>query len=329
MSLSKTSFKLPPVTTRDNGHTRKVGFELEFSGLDLDSASAVLVRLFGGTLENQSAAKNVLHVPELGDFQIELDWHFLKQMAEQTEQTQQNGDWIDLLADAANLLVPVEIVCPPIPLTGLDVLNPMVIDMREAGAVGTEESFLAAYGVHINTELPDLSAQTLFSYLRAFSLLQWWLVDAHQVDLARKISPYVDLYPESYLETLFSQPSPTLNQIFTDYLEFNASRNRALDMLPLLSHINDDGVRRIVDDPKIQSRPAFHYRLPNCHIDRENWSLCDPWSNWLIVEELAQRRDSLDMLSERFIESSSPLIGVNRNEWVEYIDRWLKNNGLG
>ncbi|WP_036300121.1 amidoligase family protein [Methylomarinum vadi] len=328
MPKSAIHFKPPSIINKDDGTPRKVGYELEFSGLDLEQAGKVLRDALGGNLRQLSAAESELTVDELGVFHIELDWNFLKRKAEENEQKEENGEWIDLLAEAANSLVPMEIVCPPIAINDLQALTPMVVGLRQAGAVGTEESLLAAYGVHINTELPSLDAETLRAYLRAFSLLQWWLVDAHDVDVARKMSPYIDLYPEAYLKKLFTEPQPTLAQIFADYLEHNASRNRALDMLPLFAHIDQEALRRVVDDPKIQARPTFHYRLPNCHIEQEDWSLADSWNTWWIVEQLAQRRDDLENLCNNYLQASRPLIGVNRQEWVEFIDQWLKKHVL-
>lgn len=329
MTDNKTNFKLPRRLCKDDGSPRKVGFELEFSGLELEQTLATLKQALGGKGEQKSAAECSLHVESVGRFNIELDWDYLKRKAEEDEQAQQNGEWVELLAEAANLLVPMEIACPPIPITELDTLLPMVDALRKNGAVGTEESLLAAYGVHINAEIPALDAKTLFDYLRAFALLQWWLVDAHAVDVTRKMSPYIDLYPEAYLNKLLSTPQTSMTQIFADYLEHNASRNRALDLLPLLVHIDKDKVRRAVDDPKIQARPAFHYRLPNCHIERDDWSLTDSWNNWWIVEQLADRSCDLDALSQAFLQAANPLIGVNRSDWVAYIDQWLKENGLG
>lgn len=328
MSKPIVQFKPPPSIYKDDGTLRKVGFELEFSGLDLEQAGKVLRDALGGNLKQLSAAESELSVDKLGSFHIELDWNYLKRKAEENEHNAENGEWIDLLAEAANILVPMEIVCPPIAINELQALTPMIVGLRQAGAVGTEESLLAAYGVHINTELPSIDAETIGAYLRAFSLLQWWLVDAHDVDVARKMSPYIDLYPQAYLKKLFAEQRPTLAQIFADYLEHNASRNRALDMLPLFAHIDQEALRSVVDDPKIQARPTFHYRLPNCHIEQEDWSLADSWNTWWVVEQLAQRRDDLARLADNYLEASRPIIGVNRQEWVEFIDQWLKKHVL-
>ena len=151
---------------------------------------------------------------------------------------------------------------------------------------------------------------------------------AHEVDFARKVSPYVDLYPAAYLKQVLSRGAPSLDEIFDDYLAHNATRNRALDLLPLLAEIDEDRVRRAVDDPKIKARPAFHYRLPNCHIEREDWSLANAWNVWCVVENLAQRSDDLSDLGAAFLEADRPLIGVSRDDWVAFIDTWLKDRAL-
>lgn len=328
MSNHIVRFKSPPIIHKSDGKLRMVGFELEFSGLSLGQTSEALQISLGGDLKKKTAAEWTLHVDDLGDFNIELDWNYLKHKAEKNRQGGQTGKWVDLLTQAAPLLVPVEVVCPPIPITDLEELLPMVDALRKAGAVGTEESLLAAYGVHINPEIHRLDAETLFTYLKAFALLQWWLVDAHEVDVTRKMSPYIDPYPEAYLKQLLSRRQPSIEQIFADYLEYNASRNRALDLLPLLAHIDNAAVRRVINDPKIQARPTFHYRLPNCHIEREDWSLTDSWNTWWIVEQLAYRSNDLDGLSEAFLQAERPIIGVNREDWVEFIDRWLKDHEL-
>jgi hypothetical protein len=328
MSEDSKRFELPPRPYRDDGDPRMVGFELEFSGITLDETAAAVCSALGGTVQSETPAERTVLAEPFGEFTIELDWDYLKRKAADTDRGEPGSEWLEHLSRAAAVLVPVEVVCPPVPVTGLAALAPMVESLRAAGAVGTEESLIAAYGVHINTEIPRLDAKTLFAYLRAFALLQWWLVDAHDVDPTRKVSPYVDLYPAAYLMQVLARPDATIDDIFDDYLQHNPTRNRALDLLPLLAEIDVARVRGVVDDPKIKARPAFHYRLPNCHIERRGWSLAGAWNTWCVVERLVGRTDDMDALAAAFLAADRPLLGVSRGDWVDHIDRWLRDRGL-
>ncbi|MBN8432080.1 amidoligase family protein [Microbulbifer salipaludis] len=327
MSTEEPAFNMPPVRETASGNPRRVGFELEFSGLTLQAAANAVAQALGGELQQDSAAEMSLHHAQ-GRFNIEIDWDFLKRHASESGAKEGGESWLDLLGQVAALVVPIEVVCPPLPLDRLPMLQALVPALRDAGARGTEESLIAAYGVHINAEIPRLDAETLFGYLRAFALLQWWLVDAHKVDIARRASPYIDLYPEAYVRLLCEQKQPSMDDIFSDYLQYNASRNRALDLLPLLAEIDETRVRRAVDDPRIKPRPAFHYRLPNCQIEKPDWSLASSWNTWCAVEALAAQPELQAQLGEAFLARSQPILGVNRNQWTEFVEQWLNDHAL-
>ena len=321
------TFKTPPNHKTQNGNPRRVGFELEFSGLTLQQAAQQLQNSLGGELKQNTAAEQSLVTDKLGTFNIELDWDYLKRKAIAANDNDKGHEWVDFLQQAATGIVPMEVVCPPIAIQDLDALNVMVDGLRKAGAKGTKDSPLAAFGVHVNTEIPQLDAPTLDRYLKAFALLQWWLVDANQVDMARKLSPYVDLYPEAYLKAVLSASEPDMDTIFNTYLEHNPTRNRALDMLPMLAEIDEARVRAVVDDPKIKNRPAVHYRLPNCLIEDPDWSLANSWNIWLVVEKLAEDKESLDKLAQQFLNSSRVMLGVDRKKWEGVMQQWLSDQG--
>jgi hypothetical protein len=328
MTAQPDTFTMPPIAHKDDGCPRLVGFELEFSGLTLDETTTALQHALGGELSSHSDAEKVLSVETLGEFRVELDWDFLKRKASEEAGSEDSGDWMETLSRAAAVLVPTEVVCPPISIDNLEVLQSMVAALREAGAVGTEESLIAAYGVHINAEIPKLDAPTLSGYLKAFALLQWWLVKVHNVDTTRKVSPYIDLYSETYLRQVLSQQAASMDEIISAYLEHNATRNRALDLLPLLAEIDEDRVRRAVNDPKIKPRPTFHYRLPNCQIEKADWTLANSWNTWCVVETLASREEDLSKLGAEFLNAARPILGVSRQDWIEFVDQWLKDREL-
>lgn len=320
-----SQYQLPDILDDQNGARRTVGFELEFTGLSLKEVAAIIRKTFGGETIGETKAQEIISVDGLGNFAIELDWDFLKKEAKNYA----NSSHVGLLRDAASLIVPVEVVCPPVPISELATLDPLVSNLREAGARGTDESLVAAYGVHINTSLPGLEASTIDSYLKAFCVLQWWLVKKHAINLSRRLTPYIDIYPSSYLKKVISADSPSLQEILDSYLKHNATRNRALDMLPLFSYLDEQRVLTRVNDDRIKARPTFHYRLPNCLIADPIWSLAEPWNLWCVVEALANQPDDLNRLCGEFLEAWRPLLGVDQSHWIEKIDTWVKGKGLG
>lgn len=55
MNGPDNSFELPPTCSRDSGGERQVGFELEFSGIDLDATAAALRATLGASLKSEAA----------------------------------------------------------------------------------------------------------------------------------------------------------------------------------------------------------------------------------------------------------------------------------
>ncbi len=323
------AFKTPPLTTKQDNEVRCVGFEIEFTGLTIGKAAQILRSVFGGELEKKSAVEYVLQTPEYGKFKVELDWEFLKDAALDAKLNGDGHEWVDFLHQIALSVVPLEVVSPPFSFDQLDQLDELIPALRDAGAKGTDDSVVAAFGVHINPELPSLDVQTIHSYLKAFGLLQWWLNAAHKVNLTRKVSPYIQLYSEEYVELLIKKSYQDLDALIDDYLTHNPSRNRALDMLPLFAFIDEDRVKNVVKDSKIKQRPTFHYRMPDCLIENKHWSFAVSWNIWHLVEVLAADAKGLEFLSRRFTEMALPLVGVKRNDWVEEVNLWIKNRELG
>ncbi|PFG45312.1 putative amidoligase enzyme [Vibrio sp. ES.051] len=323
------AFKTPPLVTTETNEVRCVGFEIEFTGLTIEKVTQILHGVFGGELEKVSAVEYALETPEYGKFKVELDWEFLKNVALDAKLSNDGHEWVEFLHQIALTVVPVEIVCPPFPLGKLEKLDEIIPALRNAGAKGTDDSAVAAFGVHINPELPSLDVQTIHSYLQAFGLLQWWLCEIHNVNFTRKISPYIQLYSEEYVELLLDRTYQDINALIDDYLIHNRSRNRALDMLPLFAFINQNKVNNAVKDSKINPRPTFHYRLPDCLIENTHWSFTVSWNIWHLVEVLAADAEALEFLSSRFREMSLPLVGVSRNDWVKEVSKWIKSRELG
>lgn len=302
----------------EQGQQRKVGFELEFAGLDLKTASRALASALNGEIEQDTQAECKVRHPQFGNFKIELDWSFAKNMARRRLQEQGASEdmVMSLMTDLARQIVPLEIVCPPIPISDLHVLDAMVDGLQKAGALGTSDSLIYAFGVHINAELPAFDGETLVAYLQAYCLAQNWLIKAHEVDPVRRLTPYIDSYPKRYVERVMTYTADTsVSQIIDDYLEYNPTRNRGMDLLPLFKHIDEARVLAVVTDERVNARPTFHYRLPNCEIENPEWELSRCWNIWCVIEHLAADPDTLKSMRDQWALYYHNLINLKEEPW--------------
>ena len=328
------SFHMPPRRHTAQGNIRRAGFEFEFAGLTVEQAAGVVTDLFGGTQTAENAFRQTVSGSRYGDFRIEFDSIFLKDKR-YLSYLQQLGidiaEFIDELAledfltQTAALLVPIEIITPPVPITELDQIEQLRHALYAHQAQGTKASFFYAFGLHINTEAPDLDAATLRNYLRAFLLLQDWIKEETQVDFTRRITPYINPFPEAFINlALDLDYDPNLDQLLADYLHYNPTRNRPLDLTPILACLDKDQVMQSVQEPDlIKKRPAFHFRLPNCLIDQPSWTIAQEWNLWVTVETLAADPDKIAAMSADYLATRDPLVEFFLKDWPQRVRRWL------
>lgn len=323
---SAPQLPLPPAVRNQAGGERRVGVELEFTGLGIERIGGILRRSLGGEIHPHTPYEQSVRDTALGEFRIELDYAYLKRLGRRGDDDAP-GDLErlseDMLAAVAKRVVPFEIVSPPVPLSRLGELEPLIAGLREAGAKGTAESPIYAFGLHLNPELPALNAATVLAYLRAYAVLFDWLRRESNVDLSRRIFPYIQPWPRDYV-TLLLRPdyAPDVDALVADYLAHNPSRNRALDLLPLCAHLAPDRVAAAVDDDLVSARPTLHYRLPNCEIERPDWRLAAPWGHWLSVERLAADRERLDRACAAYREHLDGALGGLLGDWARAAEAW-------
>ena len=313
---------------RSDGETRRIGVELEYSGLDIETSAKLVQKEFGGQVERISPYESKIRDTEFGDFQVELDFSLLKQIGRHSAEKagDKPSDQIPerLLATVAEQLVPFEIVTPPLPMDRLHELEPLIDRLREMGALGTRHSAIYAFGLHLNPEIPDLKAEAVLAYLQAFACLYPWLVRVGEIDWSRRFTVYIQPFPAEYVRLIIDRDyAPGIDNLIDDYLQANPARNRALDMLPLFAHIDEKRVRAAVDDDRIKPRPALHYRLPNCEIDVRGWSLDKPWKHWLQVEHLAHDSKRLKKMCRGYGLYLDNPVRTMLKDWSKRCERWL------
>lgn len=314
---------------RDDGGVRRLGVELEMQGLDIDALSALVADHVGGEIERVSQYEHVVRGDDAGDWLVELDFAYLKQRGREAGSDDTVLGQIDeaaeeLLAAGSRMLVPMEIVTPPLPMNEIDRLEALVGRLRDAGARGTRDGIAFAFGLHLNPELPDTEPRTVTGYLKAFLCLYDWLKMRSRVDLLRRLTVYIDPFPLDYVRKVVSPDYwPGQDTLIDDYLAYNPTRNRALDMLPPFAEVDEARVRAAVDDDRIKPRPALHYRLPNCEINEPGWGIRRAWSDWLQVEHLAADEDRLAAVGAAYIEHLDKPLGRLTGDWAVAVEPWL------
>jgi hypothetical protein len=311
-----TAFELPPVIQNARGEVRKAGFELEYAGVSLEAAAVIVRHVFGGRHLEESPSVQRVTSTRFGTFKLEIDSSLLKDRKYEQPlravglDPEKLGGASRVERAVARLFavagVPYEIVTPPIPITDLAPLDELRRLLCQNDASGTRKRPWYAFGMHINPEIPSDEPGQLRDYLRAFLLLYTMLKRRAKVDLARSISPYINPFPEAYARLILAPDYPAdVDRLIDDYLAHNPTRNRPLDMLPVLCHLREARVMdRVEEKHLVKARPAFHYRLPNCLVDEPDWTLAREWNAWVEVERLAEDADRLAAMSREYLAPS-------------------------
>ncbi|HKL17727.1 MAG TPA: amidoligase family protein [Halalkalibaculum sp.] len=331
------SINIPPLTKNRNGDDRTVGFELEFAGLEITRTAEIIQESFGGEIIEGNRYEYKIVNTELGDFRVELDAVILQKMASKKlfknigldiDTGKLSNSIEDVLDKMAKTVVPIEIVMPPVKLDDIERLEYLQVQLQKNKAEGTKTSLIHAFGMHLNIECPDLETDTLLSYLRAFLLLYPWLLEKLNVDITRRISPFVDPFPKAYTEKVLNPDyAPDLESLMDDYLRFNDTRNRPLDMMPIFGYLDKERTDKVLGSEKNNPRPTFHYRLPNSKIDEPDWKFSGEWNDWCEVEKLAVNSEMLTKLSKLYLLRKSQTLVSFKKEWADTVGILLDLEG--
>ncbi|CAA0078720.1 Uncharacterised protein [Zhongshania aliphaticivorans] len=327
-SYRQSLWPMPVHSQTKAGETRRLGVEIEFTGMEINHIVDTIITLYGGQAKPISDYEINVVDTSLGTFGVELDFSYIKRISRERHESDDNNELEELaetiVGTIAKQVVPFEIVAPPIAMNNLWQLETLFKQLRASGAQGTHASAKNAFGLQLNPEMPDCSANTIRDYLRAFLCLYDWLKIRCNVDFSRRLTSYIDPYGKDYLLLLLhSEYEPDINQLMDDYLKHNPTRNRALDMLPLFSFVDDERLRRTIDDDRVKPRPTLHYRLPNSLIDDPQWGLIHPYRDWLQVDALAMDKARLDVACQSYRKYlDSPTTNLFTN-WANNVDPWL------
>lgn len=332
------TFHTLPYPDNSRNEPRTIGFELEFAAIPIKDCAQIIAELFDGKVEAQSSMIYNVTGTESGDFRIELDAKFAQNIArrlekepEETEDSQSYslGPGMEFrkrlsqfLQRTAAEVIPLEIVTPPLDFSTLPTLETLRQKLYEAHAEGTRAGFFYGFGMHINPEIYSTDTTEIMNILRAFILLYPWLRDRMEIDLSRRITSFIDPFPIRYARKI-THPDyqPDLHQMMRDYVEDNPTRNRALDMLPLFAWLDKDYLKKLPlpEHEKLNARPTFHYRLPNCELDDADWRIARDWNYWVEIEKLAIDKKKLHGMMQDFQTYWNERFIPHQGEWVKQL----------
>lgn len=327
------AFESPPrsASTNFEGDPRHVGVEIEFAAVTAREAAERVCDLFGGQFVALDKHRYDVRGGELGDFRCELDFRFAHPPGSSREAADEDSfsalfaefrqSMHALLGDVGALIVPCEVVCPPLALGDLPRLEELREALRRSGAEGTGSGLVYAFGAQLNPDIASRDAAYLARMLKAYLLLSDWLRSQIHMDITRSLLAYAEPFPQDYAE-LVLQPDywPETAELIDHYLAYNPTRNRELDMLPLFDWLDSSRVRAAVADPLIKPRPAFHYRLPDARIHEPDWTLACEWNRWCRVERLAADGDRLEQAALGWFRNRESLSAPS---WAQEVQRYL------
>lgn len=332
-SLSR--LRRPPRELSYEGTPRRIGVEIEFAAVGAGTVSRRISHLFGGDYRCEDPHRYYIDATSLGDFVVELDTQYAHGApgAPPTSSSGLQGllssfskSMREIYGDIGSLVIPYEIVCPPVEISKLAELEAIIKVLREEGAQGTRDNLLHAFGVQLNPEIATRDPAWILGVLKAEILLSEWLRSIISIDMARRLMAFADPFPQSYTHLILRDDYwPDTDKLIDDYLEHNPTRNREVDMLPLFSWLDKDRVRAKVSDKLVKARPTFHYRLPDANINEARWSLSLEWNRWCVVERLAEDREVLGEMGTAYIENETSIFS---EDWAVCCTEWLMLNGL-
>ncbi len=284
----------PPILLTADGRLRQVGVEIEFLGPNAQAAAQALAADLGGTCEAEDPHAFKISGTSLGSLSVETDLRYVHPQRHPELGLRLDGRVAAWLGTVVSPFVPRELITAPMPIARLPEMDRVVASLRAAGAYGRGAVLWDSLGLHFNIDPPRLDAATVTAFLKAFLLVGDRLRQETARGSLRGALVLPPDYPQAYKQRVLDPDYwPDLPDLTDDYLAANPTRNRALDLLPLLTHFDEERVRSILPHEKIGSRPVFHYRLPQAHLSDPAWTLMLDWERWLSVEHLARDPESL------------------------------------
>ena len=271
---------------------RRVGIEVEFGSLSPEKAARCAAAALHGVAERMGPAEWKVVGSDCGDLDIYLDSKY---------RPQSEGMFSDAVVSLGRSVIPVEIVTEPVSQNALPLMETLLSALTARGAKGSGEGLSWGFGLHLNAELADPDDGTDMPRIAmAYALLEPWLRTRDPLDFSRRLLPFTQRFPETYVDDLVAHgPDMGIDTFARITGTHIASRNHGLDLLPALASVRPEIFAEYYSDhSSVRARPAYHYRLPDSRLGTQGWSLAYEWRRWVLVERVARSPHLLTTLGE-------------------------------
>ena len=315
IDLAETRARIPlkqlwplPVANGSQGKPRRVGVEIELAGLTEAQTAGIVQAAWGGDVRARTNHDLTVIGGAYGDVGVELD-SVLRDHA--------NTRIADKLLDWSRAIVPVEIVTAPLLPADLAEVDRLIGDLVAAGAEGSHDGLFYGFGMHLNPEVSGTDAAGVLPVVRAFGLMEDWLRAIDPIDPSRRLLAFVDPWPHDLIDLLAADGEVRdIDDLLRAYVRLTPTRNRALDLLPLLEHLRPAALSAVMDPCMLKGgRPTYHYRLPEARIGAPGWSAVYEWNRWVLIERVADNLDLLAQLAEAWRDHRNSRTGT-RGDWA-------------
>ena len=261
------------------GGGRRVGVEIEFALVDAPAAAAAVASAIGGEVRHHGPHMAVLEGSPIGTVRFELDTRFAKPAEGPRPDRPRARGAGPARGGGRHALRGGARRDGDRAARRRGARRPSTRPSRRcasAGAVGTRHSPVNAFGMHLNIALVPCAPSWRNPHRRGLCLRR---AVAAPADGGRSRPPG-DALRRSLSAGLSARaraglrraPAPDLGRFISLYADWNPTRNRGLDMWPLLGHLDQEAAEAALGGPVKNPRPAFHYRLPDSDVENPAWT---------------------------------------------------------
>lgn len=249
-----TPLCLSAISFFDEEQFKRVGLEVEFTGLTIDEVLSELQNELGGKLERVDEGNTFYYKLKNSALSRSLEaekiWiHF---EGNETDSTTRVTD--------VSRIKTIEVTSSPLDWEGVKIFDRAIQRLRDAGAIGTTETNAVSIQVNIEmvtSEKPTMAIEDLLSLLRNYYSDEHFALIEKEVVLPEVRKPYVGKYSDEMMKRILNPDyKPSMRQFYDDflyrqsaeYLGFDQAWSAPIDRVEkfIVENLNEGDFNRIL-----------------------------------------------------------------------------------